>query len=866
MEGSGETGTSSKAIASQAVIAPRLRKVGYIGVPAYLVAVGAGGAIMRRLGIPAAAPLLLGAAGPLMCAAWFFSRLVSESLHGPISRFWAHMGRGNFALGGGFVAWALTLLSGYRPLGIASVLLALSSALWYFSAVSSRIRAIEGSGLAPLNIANLAAVVGVVASYYFYGPFLLLVHKRGLSPAVFVAIVIFSTSGLLYLLQVLFGRYRDHARPPDQIFATGGVSAMLLAIADTAYLLTERPMENVALAFAALVVVSPLAIAPLFETGRSLRTKTHPAVQPPTWFPIGLSGALLIPLALHLLTTASYTQPARVASVLLGAAVVTAASIAAQRVLMRQTEALAARQRAIESLYEKEAAKEAALLDILQRVSEGWSIADVVEGSLRAVVQTTSATRALFVVLDLARNRSRLLGVVGLNEEEIEELKEKLGDPYSLQRALRGGRTLTMTKALIPGLSDTSARFGAISLASTAISGWEEGGTAILCADCTVPGSRFTDDDIRMIEGISDYVSLALSRMRLFRELAASEERYRVLVEESTDGVVELDKEGRVLFSNKAFAKMIGKEPVQLLGESFFELLGVTRSKPPTKGEVTRTTAAVKFNAEEVILEIYQSTRRDGKIQALVRNVTERHNYAQRLRKLYEELAEKERLRTQALSKLIRAEEETRSRIAADLHDGPVQEFSRLAISLDIAKRHLEKGNLQEGFQVLADVRKSLSAELLRLRSLMTELRPPVLAERNLAEAIAAYCRAFENDTGILVKLATEDVDIEKSQEIVLYRIFQEAMTNVKKHSFARHLQIRLEQSPEGGVALSISDDGVGFDPSILESVVEDGHIGVVSMAERAELAGGSCLIESRPGQGTTVRVTIGAEVRENAG
>ncbi len=802
-----------------------------------------------------------------MAFGWFLANQVAGQLYGPVARFWSYLSKGNLALGGGFTAWSLALMTDYRLFAGAATAMALVSATFYCLAVAGRMKAMEGSGTAPLNLANVAAVSAVAACYYFYAPFVNLYRKRGFSPSIFIGLVIVAATGLGYLLVVLFRRHREHARPADRVLAAAVAFAIVFSIVDVWYLLGDRPVESAVMAFLALVVVTPLAVAPLVETGKALTARPADNARVASNPVTGLCTLGLVAPAIHVISSPAYRTAWSVGVVLGAAGVISLAAAGAQRATARRADTLAARGAAVESLYEREAAKEAALLDILQRVSEGWGLSDIVEGSVGAVVQATSASRAIFLVVDMVKNTVKILGAEGLSEEDLAELRDALQDPYSLQRALRGGRTVVTFATPIPGLGDTSAQFGSQAFASTAISGWEEGGTAIICADTTTPGARFSEDDTRMMEAIADYVSLALSRMRLFRELAASEERYRVLVEESADGVVELDPEGRILFSNRAFAEMLDREPIQLLGESFPDLLGIPRWSAPLPGEVTRTTTAVKSASGEEILEIHQSTRRDGKIQAVVRNVTERHNYAQRLRELYEQLAEKERLRTQALSQLIRAEEETRSRIAADLHDGPVQEFSRLAIALDIAKRHLDRGDFQQGLDTLSEVRRSLSAEVLRLRLLMTELRPPVLEERGLPDAIQTFARAFENETGIKVFVeAPEALELDKSVQAVLYRIFQEAMANVKKHSFARHVKISLEESPDGGVTMVVSDDGVGFDPSNAKQAVQEGHIGIVSMVERAELAGGRCVVHGEPGQGTSVRVTIGGEVNRDAG
>jgi PAS domain S-box-containing protein len=824
----------------------------------------------RSLSSRTRAALVVSCGGPLLALGWWLASRAAERLYGPMRRFWTDFGRGNAAFAVSFFCWGATLLTESRLLGALSVIAAGAAAGFLMAAVISRVRTVEGTGSGTINAATAVVAMTAVCSLYAYSVAPQLMRSRGTAPTLFLGIAAGSTTGVGYLFYVLLRKHREFARRPDQLVTLSILLCFFTVIANALYLLTPGPTENAFVALAVLFAISPAICAPLAESGTFLSPRPMAEQAAPPLWPLAGSWAILVALGIHAVVSFAATSEIsllRTSALVVSSGVLGACSLALVRELAGKAELARAQQAALESLYEHETAKEAALLDILQRVSEGWNLSDIVEGALSAVVESTRAERALFLVLDIARERVQILGSKGLSQEELEELRSVPLDPYPLLREFKGGRSVVRSNTPLPGLSETGCGFGTYAFAAVAISGWEEGGTAELCVDSTRPSTRFTEDDVRMMEAIADYVNLALSRMRLFRELAASEERYRLLVEESADGIVELDAEGRILFSNATFARIMGRKPLQLLGNRISELIPDLAWEPPPRGTISRSTATYKSEAGEVVLEIYQSLRRDGKVLALARDVTERHRYAQHIRHLYEQLAEKEKLRTKALAKLIKTEEDTRSRIAADLHDGPIQELSRLAIALDLTKKHLEQGRPEEALSVLSDIRKSLSAEVLKMRGLMTELRPPVLQERGIVEAIEAYARSFENETGIRTRLDLRPVLCQdKSQELVLYRIFQEAMTNIKKHAFAREVAISLYASPQGEVTLTIADDGVGFDPAILSEAVRSGHIGIASIRERAELAGGSCQIASEPGQGTTVRVTLTTKVENDAG
>ena len=225
--------------------------------------------------------------------------------------------------------------------------------------------------------------------------------------------------------------------------------------------------------------------------------------------------------------------------------------------------------------------------------------------------------------------------------------------------------------------------------------------------------------------------------------------------------------------------------------------------------------------------------------------------------------------RRRLLGRVLQAAEDERTRIAHDLHDGPVQQLAVLNYDVYRARKRIGDllgrvaaeelmGELQGADDVLEGVEKGLGEETRVLRRLMGALRPPVLDNRGFAEALREHAQRFEEETGIGVDI---DLGFEgrlpPELETVLYRIVQESLTNVAKHARAGHVSVAVDQ-PDGAMArLRVRDDGVGFDTSNLAQLLREGHFGLAGMRERASLAGGTMEVGSLPGHGTTVEVRL---------
>jgi signal transduction histidine kinase len=213
--------------------------------------------------------------------------------------------------------------------------------------------------------------------------------------------------------------------------------------------------------------------------------------------------------------------------------------------------------------------------------------------------------------------------------------------------------------------------------------------------------------------------------------------------------------------------------------------------------------------------------------------------------------------RKRVMQTVLRATEQERLRLAADLHDGPVQELTALRYSLNRARTRVQRGQHEEAEALLAGLEVDLATGISGLRRLMSELRPAVLDEQGLEAALLNQARAFEAASGVACDIRSGlDARLAPELETVLYRVTQESLNNIGKHARASRVTVSLA-TENGGVRLRIHDDGVGFDPLAARELVGDGHFGLAGMRERVEMVGGRLVVDSVPGEGTTVDVRM---------
>ena len=214
------------------------------------------------------------------------------------------------------------------------------------------------------------------------------------------------------------------------------------------------------------------------------------------------------------------------------------------------------------------------------------------------------------------------------------------------------------------------------------------------------------------------------------------------------------------------------------------------------------------------------------------------------------EIEQRQEAQARLLAELVAAEEETRRRIAVDIHDDTAQAVAAAGLRMDALAATLDDPAERDA---VLKARTALIEANRRLRRLLFELRPPALDEAGLAPALELFLTdSFAHDGfDWRVENRLEDEPAPEARAI-LYRVALEALTNVRKHADASRVEVLLERRGVG-VALRVRDDGSGFDLPEPDAPAEPGHIGLLSMRERAEAAGGRFEMSSAPGRGTTV-------------
>jgi signal transduction histidine kinase len=199
-----------------------------------------------------------------------------------------------------------------------------------------------------------------------------------------------------------------------------------------------------------------------------------------------------------------------------------------------------------------------------------------------------------------------------------------------------------------------------------------------------------------------------------------------------------------------------------------------------------------------------------------------------------------------------------RNRLARDLHDSVAQTLYGLTLQSEAASRQLAAGKIDRVAEYLQEIRQSTLQTLGETRLLIFELRPPILEEIGLNAAIRARLEAVEARSGLKVEADLQDIGrLPSLTEVGLYRIAQEALNNILKHSQAKSVQVALYRRADF-VTLEISDDGVGIADLPAEvNRFPRGGLGLKGMAERAEQIGGKLSLSGSPGQGVTIKIEV---------
>ena len=380
-------------------------------------------------------------------------------------------------------------------------------------------------------------------------------------------------------------------------------------------------------------------------------------------------------------------------------------------------------------------------------------------------------------------------------------------------------------------------------------------------------GSLMHDEDgapVRLVgteQDITDHLASTEEAEQLFAF-------HQQVIDSIADAVCVVDAEGRLIFANHAALRDLGIVDASQIGFMLGDILaapdardalqatlrdGQRRRIPRTALRGGRTFARW---LEGICAPLWDA---DGVSGAVVtfRDVTDRRRQEERLRTTLDEVNVSNEERGVLLEALVNAQEIERQTIAAGVHDDAVQVMGAIGLRLEQMVRQQGDPAAQRTLQEMAEAVRGATT---RLRQMLFTLSPPALALGTL-EAIASFAAGLPELAGVEVTTANElHREPPMATRLVLYRIAQEALTNVARHAGARTVRIVL-RSLQQGVLMTIRDDGVGIP---LDAAPEPGHVGLASMRHRAAVGGGCCWIEPAKRGGTAVIVLLPAERDED--
>jgi two-component system NarL family sensor kinase len=338
--------------------------------------------------------------------------------------------------------------------------------------------------------------------------------------------------------------------------------------------------------------------------------------------------------------------------------------------------------------------------------------------------------------------------------------------------------------------------------------------------------------------------------------LEGAEHAYRVLIESMHEGALTLTADMMVLYANQCFARMVKRPLEQVMGSLFSSFLSVadqTALRPLLK-RVAKSGAKIQVllkagDGSHVPAQIsIRPLANDGLNRATLTMVVTDLTEAKRTEELLRALTHR----------VVQAQEAERGRVALELHDHITQFLCAILIRCQVLADKLSARDapLQGEAEKLCQMLGKTADELERISH---NLRPSVLTVLGLVPVLRDTTAEFAERTGVSLRLSCLELTtrLPADAELTLYRILQEALTNVERHARARHVTVWLRQKG-AFVQLMIRDDGIGFDLDH-QAARRNGTagLGMLSMRERAAYLGGALNVKSAPGKGTTIRAQI---------
>ena len=363
-------------------------------------------------------------------------------------------------------------------------------------------------------------------------------------------------------------------------------------------------------------------------------------------------------------------------------------------------------------------------------------------------------------------------------------------------------------------------------------------------------------------DGIGLIITDITAQVKMEQALCQSEDRYRMLVENMNEGIAMIDKDGIVSYINEKFIRMHGYVPEEVIGHAVTEFLDESclnvfeeqmskrkKGKHETYELVWKKKNGARASTFVSPTAIFEKGRFKGSVEVLT-DITER-------RQVEEELSRsREQLRNLSLHLQSIREEESK-RIAREIHDELGQSLTALKMDLSwLTSRFPEdfqdRKLLVEKTRAMASL---IDKTIQTVQKISAELRPGLLDDLGLIPAIEWQTQEFQKRTAIdcQLELDRETIDLDSDRSTAIFRVFQEALTNIARHSCASRVNISLKKRSDK-LELQVTDNGVGITEKAIRAA---DSLGLMGMKERLHAFGGELRIQGSPDKGTTLTVVL---------
>jgi PAS domain S-box-containing protein len=506
----------------------------------------------------------------------------------------------------------------------------------------------------------------------------------------------------------------------------------------------------------------------------------------------------------------------------------------------------------------------AALNAVSEIVSQSLELEQVLNGALNKAVEVTDVEVALIFLLDEEAQELELRTYHGVSEEFVAGVRRlKVGEGFNGRVAESGEPLLVKDASHEPRLTKEVVvleRLHAALIVPLKSKGKVVG---TLCVAMRRP-REFSPDEVELLTAIGNEIGIAVDNARLYaaeriivERLRASEKEYRELFENAHDAICIEDLEGNIIAVNKACAELTGYTQEELRGMNVSRFFAgeSLRVRAETKHKLLRGDALEQPYEQRLMRK--DGTRATLKLTtSLIISDGQAKGFQHIARDVTEEKRLEENLRFY-LQQVTKAQEEERKRIARELHDDTAQALVVLSRQLD---SFLSAGQRpMQDIVTLEKLREQIDSILEGVRRFSQDLRPSILDDLGLLPALEWLASDLTDHFAISIGMAVLGSERRFSPEVelLLFRIAQEALRNVWRHSGASRAWITVDFSDDKTV-LTIRDNGKGFElPKRVSDLAGTGKLGLAGVEERAKLLGGSLTVDSELGKGTTVTVEV---------